>query len=52
MTVIDCAMSTGHSSNCDAVGLERGKDATNDAAAYVALYIRDAAGRNSGTIVM
>jgi len=26
----------------DAVGLERGKDATNDAAAYVALYIRDA----------
>ena len=46
MTVIDCAMSIGHSPNCDAVGLEHGKDATNDAAAYVALYIRDAAGRN------
>ena len=50
MTVIDCGMSTATSPNRDAVGLER--DATNDAAAYVALYIRDAAGRNSRTIVM
>jgi hypothetical protein len=37
----------GHSGNCEAVGLER--DATND---NVALYIRDAAGRNSGTIII
>jgi hypothetical protein len=41
MTVIDCGMSTATSPNRDAVGLER------DAA----LYIRDAAGRNSRTIV-
>jgi hypothetical protein len=41
MPVIDCGMSTATSPNRDAVGLER------DAA----LYIRDAAGRNSRTIV-
>ena len=46
MAVISRVMSTATHQTATQVGLERGKDAANEA--YVALYIRGAASRNNG----